>query len=289
MISLIALCMASCDSFDYHPYADDINGRKDIHSMTIPEIERLCQGHDTIRFAFITDTQGSYDEMHDAVNIIHDRNDIMFVVHGGDQSDFGLIREFEWCRDEMERLGKPYISIIGNHDCLGTGEHTFQTLYGNPNYSLNAGFAHILCLNTVALEYDYSNPVPDLAFIENDIQNTRLLNEKHDSITNTIVFMHASPFDEQFNNNVAKPFEYYLRKYPGMEDNAQKYPDEMEDTIKAGTLKDGVCIYGHVHSTGVKDAFDDGLLYYSCTNMGDREFLIFTVTKDGYECEKVDY
>ena len=51
----------SCDNFEYLPYAADFYGRTGIHATSIHDIEQSCAGKDTICFAFITDTQGSYD------------------------------------------------------------------------------------------------------------------------------------------------------------------------------------------------------------------------------------
>ena len=37
----------------------------------------------------ISDTQRRYDETKEVVNIINNRGDIDFVLHGGDMADFG--------------------------------------------------------------------------------------------------------------------------------------------------------------------------------------------------------
>ena len=52
---------------------------------------------------------------------INKRGDVDFVVHCGDISDFGVTREFELQRDILEKLTMPYVVLIGNHDCLGSG------------------------------------------------------------------------------------------------------------------------------------------------------------------------
>ena len=92
----------SCDNFEYLPYAADFYGRTGIHATSIHDIEQSCAGKDTICFAFITDTQGSYDEMRDAMDVISKRKDVMFIIHGGDQSDFGMTKEFLWTRDILD-------------------------------------------------------------------------------------------------------------------------------------------------------------------------------------------
>lgn len=289
LMGVFLYILHSCDSFDYHPYAKNISGRTGIHAVSIPEIEKQCAGKDTVCFAFITDTQGSYNEMKSGIDYVNKRSDVDFVLHGGDQSDFGLVREFEWCRDNMERLNKPYCVLLGNHDCLGTGEHTYQTIYGRPNFSFNTSFVHFTCLNTVALEYDYSNPVPDLYWIKDDAKYIAELNKSRDSITNTVIVMHAPPFNEQFNNNVADAFEYYISAYPGMNSECGTYSEEESDTIKANTRKRAFCVYGHGHCTEVADLYNDGLLYWQCANAGKRQLLIIKVWRNGYDVEVVHF
>ena len=259
------------------PYAARITGKTDLNTIYARELSaaglRL-----PFSFAFITDTQGSLDEMRQAIGIIRSRKDIDFIVHGGDLTDFGIVKEFIWARDIMEEAGIPYITVIGNHDCLGNGNDTFDYIFGPENFSFNIGPVHFLCLNTIALEYDYSRPVPDLDFIERDILSVAETNTQHpDSITHSIVVMHSRPYDEQFNNNVAKPFNYYISQLPGM------------DIGKSGsdTCDKGFCINGHNHAIAVSDIFDNGILYYQCADMGKRTFFIFTVTDDGYDYETV--
>lgn len=283
---LTLLLVCSCDMFEYHPYASDLYGRKNIHEMSVSAVEAMCQGADTICFAFITDSQGSYDEQKLAVDYINNRKDVMFVIHGGDQSDFGLTKEFLWCRDLLDKLHCPYFCLLGNHDCLGNGEDVFDILYGNPSFSFNASFIHFVCLNTIALEYDYSHPVPDFNFLDRDY---RCVEEMGDSISNSIILMHAPPFDEQFNDNVAGFFQYTIRRYPGMSDNDRRYSADVSDELKRNTMMNGFCVNGHTHRTETKNLFDDGVLYYSVANMEKRTFLIFTVTRNGYECETIIY
>ena len=139
-----------------------------------------------------------------------------------------------------------------------------------------------MMLNTVALEYDYSYPVPDLEFIENEALRIATLNASSPgAVTHSIVVMHAQPYDGQFNNNVAKPFNYYISQLPGMEDDDPARPD--------GSRAKGLCLNGHNHSTSVTDIFDNGILYYQCANMAKRTFFVITVTEQGYEHEIVNF
>ena len=86
-----------------------------------------------------------------------------------DYEYFGLTEEFKWQRKLLMGFQMPYVCIIGNHDCLGTGEDVYHKMYGDDNFSFNASFLHVLCLNTNAFEYDYSQAIPDFSFIKDDL------------------------------------------------------------------------------------------------------------------------
>lgn len=258
---LLPLLICSCDMFEYHPYDGKIKGERDINRKNIAIIEKELKNKVNFKFAFISDTQRWYDETEEVVDNINARNDIDFVIHGGDISDFGLTKEFLWQRDILNKLDVPYMVIIGNHDCLANGEEIFVKVFGKVNDSFMAGNVKFVCLNTNALEHDYSRPVPDFQFIrgENDPENK--LHQK------TIVVMHARPYSEQFNNNVADVFH----------DEINKYPDLL------------FCLNGHDHTLKITDIFDDGIIYFGVPNIEKKKYFVFTVTEDAYNYEVVEF
>ena len=250
---LAILLLAGCDLIDYHPYDAHFRGARDINAQNIHRIETATAGRKHICFAVLSDTQRWYDETHDAVRDINRRDSIDFVVHCGDLTDFSATNEFEWMRDELQKLRVPYVCLIGNHDCLANGPEVFRSMFGELNFSFNAGNTHFVCLNTNALEYDYSVPVPDFGFISADRDSLP------ESVTRTVAVMHAAPFTDQFNNNVAPLFHEQMKAYPH--------------------LLFGLC--GHQHATAVFHPYGDDLTYYECGCAHDRKYLLFTINEEG--------
>jgi 3',5'-cyclic AMP phosphodiesterase CpdA len=263
LLALVAGLLTGCDMFEAHPYDGKVSGERDINAKNIERIQTKLAGCKEFRFAMISDTQRWYDETVDAVNAINARGDIDFVVHGGDQSDFGATHEFEMQRDILNKLSMPYVIVLGNHDCLGTGEDTYKAIYGPTNFAFTAGNVRFLCLNTNALEYDYSEPVPDFTFLDNEAATVP------EGVEKTIALMHVQPGNLIFNNNVAKLFQYCLWQFPSPQ----------------------FCLYGHDHDLRVEDLFDDGLLYYQCPNIQKRIYLVFTIHPgdNDYDYEVVEF
>lgn len=254
--------LQSCSLFESHPYDGHITGKTDINAQNINRIEKACEGKTTIRFIFMSDTQRWYNHTEDFVKAVNKRDDIDFVIHGGDISDFGLTKEFTWIRDIMEGLNVPYVALLGNHDCLANGMHIYNKIFGKENFSFLAGNTKFVCLNTNAIEFDYSRPIPDFSFIENECKDNRSEFQK------TVVAMHVPPYSDDFNNNVARVFQYSLQQLNGLQ----------------------FCLNGHHHRLTANDLFEDNIIYYGVSEIESHKYLLFTIKpNDEYDYEAVDF
>ena len=262
---VLTLCVISllsgCDMFDYHPYDTRFGGETDINAHHISEIESTLANKDTIRIALISDTHEWYSDMIDVIDDINSRDSIDFVIHLGDLTDDGTTREFQWARDKLDKLQKPYVALIGNHDFLGTGDDVFETMFGKLDYSFIAGRVKFICLNTNATEYDYLAAVPIFDFLESE----RVADSSR--FDRTVLCMHARPYSDQFNNNVAKAFEHYVQSLPGIM----------------------FCVNGHDHSVQETQIFNDGITYYGVDCANHRHYAIVTITPKSYHYEVISF
>lgn len=251
---LLSILLTSCDLIEFHPY--DIrkdSGEHHLNRSSINRIEAADDNKDTIRFAFITDTQRFYDETDAFVKHVNQRDDIDFVVHGGDITDFGLSKEFLWIHNIMKKLKVPYVAVIGNHDIIGHGKEVYKNIYGDLNFTFRFRGTRFVCLNTNALEFDYSTPVPDFDFMS-------VFTEDTVGIKRTVVVMHAPPYDVQFNNNSVKTFNNIIEEY--------KHPL--------------FCLHGHLHRWEENDYFHNGIKYISGDDASGRSYLLFTIAGNSY-------
>ncbi len=258
---LLAICLVSCDLIEYHPYdLGSKNQPSNLNQTNINILKRNEDNQDTVRFIFMGDTQRHYDETEDFVNAINKRNDIDFVIHGGDITDFGMSKEYLWVHNIMKKLKVPYVALIGNHDVLGHGKDVYEKIYGDFNFSFKFRKTRFICLNTNALEFDYSTPVPDFDFM------MRFMNDSSD-IKRTIVVMHSPPFDDQFNNNSAIMYNKIIEQYRNVK----------------------FCLHAHLHNQSVIDYFNNGILYYGCDDISKRSYFLFTLVDDTYSYEVMKF
>ena len=251
--------LSSCEIFDIHPYDGKIEGEKHLNRKNIEKIEQSTKGKDKIRFAVISDTQRWFDEFKDEVKSINSQTDIDFVIHCGDITDFGLTKEFDWQQSYLKKLKVPFVVVLGNHDCIGNGREIYKTMFGSEDFSFIAGNTRFLCLDTNTLEYDFTKPIPNFAFIAG-------FWDDHKS-KNTVIVVHAEPFSDEFKN--------------GSEDIFQQYLHKLNNPL--------FCLSGHGHKTKANDIFDDGLIYYQITCAKYRQYYIFTIDNDHYNYETIDF
>lgn len=258
---LAVMLLASCGLIEYHPYdLESENQPSDLNETNIKRLEKSNGDSDTIRFVFMGDTQRFYDETRDFVDDVNKLDDIDFVIHGGDITDFGMSREYSWIHRFMKNLRVPYVALIGNHDVIGHGKAVYQKIYGDYNFSFVFRKTRFICLNTNALEFDYSTPVPDFDFMMRFLDDTS-------TVERSIVVMHAPPFDHQFNNNSSIMFNYILERYKNLK----------------------FCLHAHTHSLSENDYFNNGIIYYGCDDIAGRNYLLFTMIGDSYSYRIVNF
>lgn len=137
----------------------------DLTAKSLARIAARSPSTNTFKFVAIGDTHDDYSALSAAVAAINTRDDVAFVIVAGDQTDQGLLREFELTRDELARLDVPYVTVIGNHDALSNGPEVYRRMYGPFDYSFEIGAVKFIVFNSNSLEFP-GDVVPDRAWLE---------------------------------------------------------------------------------------------------------------------------
>jgi 3',5'-cyclic AMP phosphodiesterase CpdA len=262
-ILFILYTFASCNLFDYHSLDGNVNihadGKANAGNISVIEMKTLNKSN--IRFAFISDTHRDDDETALFVKHINERSDIDFILHGGDVTDYGYKREFEWTYRNLGKLTAPHIVLLGNHDIPAYGNLIYESVYGPANFTFVAGSYKFIALNTNRLEYENPENIPDFNFINQQLAD-------YDKYKGIIIVMHAPPSSDQFyGEEIVRKFSNTLLQIPNLY----------------------FCLYGHTHHHAVSELLNDGIVYIGCDNIAKRSYLIVDLSPDIYSYEVIRF
>lgn len=88
-------------------------------------------------FAVLSDVQRAIDRVHEVFERMNQDPELRFVVSTGDLVNTGARDELEQFQRELQRLGIPFYSTVGNHE-MGADPHVWHELFGP--YNVHFGF-----------------------------------------------------------------------------------------------------------------------------------------------------
>ncbi|MBC3541090.1 metallophosphoesterase family protein [Rufibacter sediminis] len=256
-LSLLSL-LAACDLFEYHPYAGNLE-YKNLTAENVARIKALETQYNPqtpLKFALTGDTQGFFEETEDMVKDMNSR-DIAFVLHAGDLTNYAFTDEYERMHQVLSKLKVPYVTVIGNHDCLGDGDKLYKEMYGPLNHSFTFNQNKFILLNTNFLEFDES--VPDVNWLEKELQTPA-------SIQNKFVISHIIPDNSEANPAQEQVYAALMRKY-----NVD------------------LSLHGHTHNYSARELYKDGIPYVTTAASLKRSYVLITVTGNKATYEKIEF
>jgi Icc protein len=261
----LSLGLHSCEVFEFSPHEVLLRDKdKERNQHYTEQIQALgLQPDDTIRIALISDTQRFYDETEDVVSAINTRSAgknqrIHFVIHGGDITDFGLTDEFRWIHDRLKKFKMPYLTVIGNHDCVANGKVIYQKLYGAHDYRITVAGNRFVFLNTNSLEYKTDVP-PNLGYLQEALADVN-------NYQNAFVVSHVPPFDNDFDKSKEAGFAQLMRQYD------VRYS-----------------IHGHQHRHQLRQPYADGKDYLVIGSVENRVYVVLTIIGRQVSYEVVNF
>jgi predicted phosphodiesterase len=129
----------------------------DLNARNLKQLEPIASDQ-TLRFAAISDTHAEYDDLQTTVRAINARHDLQFVAHMGDQTDMGLLEEYQWTWEVMSDVRLPMFMTLGNHDAISSGWKIYRDMYGPYDWSFVHGHVKFIFFNSNTLEFPDSAP-----------------------------------------------------------------------------------------------------------------------------------
>lgn len=208
-IVLSGLMAVSCSQvFEYSIFdaevPEDLTHTHRQASQALKEIEQQNLHKKSFRFALLADSHIYFDELMQAVDMINQDSSIHFVLHAGDMADGGLLREYELFHSIMDRLSRPYFTVIGNHDVLANGRDVYSQMYGPENYSIDFLDHQFVFFNNVVLELHPETP--DFAWLENELQAGREYKKQ-------FVMAHIPVWHQNLTDEIALQYRTLMTRY----------------------------------------------------------------------------
>ncbi len=215
-IFAILFLLTSCTNvFEYSPY--QANVKSDRLKQQSGQLKKLFVNehinNKTITFATISDSHVNYTNLIDAVNYLNSIDTLDFVVHLGDMTHRGLLKEFEIFNNCTKEIKHPFFTAIGNHDYLSNGEKIYKQMYGDYNYIINYKGRKLVFYDGTRFE---SSILPNIDWFTSELGK--------DSLP-TIIFSHIPPWGDQY-----------------LPDHTEKFRQAI---ITSNII---LCMHGHDHS-----------------------------------------
>ena len=244
-----ALLFPGCEKFEYNVF-ETHRSTADPSVTTQYNIGRLLAlpHKDTLRLVFTGDTQRFYDDVHDLVHAINSLPEVDAVFITGDIADFGTALEYELINRDLKNLNAPFLTAIGNHDCLANGPELYKDIYGPLNYSFTWNGIRFVVHNTNSREFNFNGTVPDI-----DWMRTQLADEEN--YQSCMFVSHVPPFSDDFDPALAPVYTELIR--------------ESKNTLFTSN--------GHRHDFVLDQPYQDGIWYLNTSSPSHRVFSLVTI------------
>jgi len=242
--------LVACDKFEYNVY--ETNRVKNDPAVTTQyNIDRLLHlpWKDTLKIVFTGDTQRFYDDTEDLVETVNAMPEVDAVIITGDIADFGAAFEYEEINKELKKLKVPFLTVIGNHDCLANGIQLYQDIYGPLNYSFTWNGIRFIMHNTNGREFNFTGSVPDIAWMQQQLTDE----ENYESC---IFVSHVPPYSEDFDNNLEEAYTKLIKN--------------TKNTLFSSN--------GHRHDFAFNQPYGDGIWYLNTSSPTNRIFSVMSIT-----------
>jgi predicted MPP superfamily phosphohydrolase len=261
ILVVIPAVLLSCGKFEVSPYATRTPGSPRLSNVeNIARLEaREPHDDDTVTIVFTGDPQRFYEEQEAIVQKANSLPGVDLFILAGDISDFGLVQEFNWVHERMDRLTMPWFAVIGNHDLQANGTQVYEQLFGPLNFSFTYKGYKFLIHDTNGREYGNNGTVPNIPWLAEQMADP---DPEH-----FIAVSHVPPFNGDFDPTLVVPYTEQLASD--------------ERTI--------LSLHGHTGSYVDEHLYEDGVRYIVSNAMHWPIFLVLKIYNGEVVVEQMDY
>jgi 3',5'-cyclic AMP phosphodiesterase CpdA len=239
--------MLACNKFEYSPFQSETMGDMP-NNLNIINLDKLLSNEinadDTVTIIYTGDSQRFYDELEDLVKKVNTISNVDFLILCGDIADFGILQEYLWIHEQLNKLNVPYLCAIGNHDLVANNGEVYTKIFGEKNFSFTYKKYKFLFHDTNGREYNFNGNVPDLWWLSDQLEDT--IPEWFVGVS------HVPPYDIDF-------------------DKALEYPYKNLFSSTSGFI---ISLHGHLHGTSDSYYYGDSVRYMTSNSVDKKEVVL---------------
>lgn len=256
IILVIALMLnfTNCQHpFEFSVYEANVKSeQRNTTEKNLKLLEEITIDSKEFKFAFISDVHFFYDQLKTVIDDINKKEDIKFVIFGGDIADQALLREYEIFYDIMKDLKKPYLTVIGNHDYNNNGEVIYKKMFGDYNYAFEFNNNKFVLFDDIVWE---SEKELDFDWLTSELKGNQDYNQ-------VFVITHIPPYGDQFDDELKEKYRTIMLEY--------KVP---------------LSIHGHTHSFN----YEQGeVSYLTAPAVKEKAYNIVSVKEKDFSVELIE-
>jgi len=118
-----------------------------IHNNNYYELKKIDKSKKDFSFAIYGDNKNSAKTFDNLIQKVNKEN-IQFSIDLGDLVYDGEKEKFKFFINQFEKLNKPFLTVIGNHEIKDVGRGNYYELFGDFYYSFTVGDCYFIALDT---------------------------------------------------------------------------------------------------------------------------------------------
>lgn len=262
LLILMLIILSSCQkTFDYSVYSAKVpsehQNSRAINFSKLDEMKDELNNADSFKIVLISDSHTKYDDLDNGIRAINEDPTIKFLIHGGDMTDGGMLREFLNFKSIIDKATQPYFTVIGNHDCLANGYGIYQDMFGPDDYSFTAGNCKFIFFNDVIWELEFREP--DYFWLMDELADSENYNH-------VFVISHIAPFSDSFTPLQQAAFTSILDS------------NDVE-----------ISVHGHHHDHSFSKYYGDDVYYMTIGSIDKEQYVTLNILPDTVIMERIRF